>query len=201
MHWEAGYEYPWAILTDLEAEQAEVSWYGMRSWVETGYKDFKRGLWGWHHSKMQNAHRVKRLWLAMAVAQVWAVSVGCQAEAKQEQTQAGTSLPARHIARRRRKRPADQPPERRLSCVVRGRLDLMAALFTAESLPQGKLLPEAWPQTITAPRNLPRPSQGLSKNEVGSCGAPPSPSSPGWRNAGIHPRARSATRPAQPRCA
>ena len=159
MHWEAGYEYPWAILTDLEAEQAEVSWYGMRSWVETGYKDFKRGLWGWHHSKMQNAHRVKRLWLAMAVAQVWAVSVGCQAEAKQEQTQAGTSLPATHIARRRLKRPADQPPERRLSCVVRGRLDLMAALFTAESLPQGKLLPEAWPQTITAPRNLPRPSE------------------------------------------
>jgi hypothetical protein len=77
MHWEAGYEHPWAILTDLEAEQAEVSWYGMRSWVETGYKDFKRGLWGWHHSKMQNAHRVERLWLA--VAQVWAVSVGCQA--------------------------------------------------------------------------------------------------------------------------
>jgi hypothetical protein len=39
MHWEAGYEHPWAVLTDLDPEQAEVSWYGMRTWIETGYKD------------------------------------------------------------------------------------------------------------------------------------------------------------------
>jgi hypothetical protein len=39
-----------------------------------GFKDFKRGLWGWHHSKMQEASRVERLWLAMAVAQLWTVS-------------------------------------------------------------------------------------------------------------------------------
>ncbi len=25
MHWEAGYEHPWAVLTDLSPEQAEVS--------------------------------------------------------------------------------------------------------------------------------------------------------------------------------
>ena len=37
------YEHPWVVLTDLEPEQAQVSWYGMRSWTETGYKDFKRG--------------------------------------------------------------------------------------------------------------------------------------------------------------
>jgi hypothetical protein len=41
MHWEAGYESPWAVLTDLEPEEAEVSWYGMRTWIETGFKDFK----------------------------------------------------------------------------------------------------------------------------------------------------------------
>jgi hypothetical protein len=152
MHWEAGYEHSWAILTDLEPEQAAVSWYGMRAWVETGYKDFKRGLWGWHPSLMQDAHRVERLWLAMAVAQVWTVSVGCQSEAKQSQMQASTNHPATHIARCRRKRPVDQPPGRRLRCVVRGRLGLIAALFTANSLPHGKLLTEAWPQTITARR-------------------------------------------------
>src|SRR5258708_14958955 len=31
IHWEAGYESPWAVLTDLEPEEAEVSWYGMRT--------------------------------------------------------------------------------------------------------------------------------------------------------------------------
>ncbi len=158
MHWEAGYESAWAVLTDLEPEEAEVSWYGMRTWIETGFKDFKRGLWGWHHSKMVEASCVERLWLAMAVAQLWTVSVGCQAEEEQRQKPLGESLPVKHIARRRRKRPAGQPPERRLSCVVRGRLGLVAALFTAEILPCGRLLPEAWPQIITTPRKLPSAS-------------------------------------------
>lgn len=159
MHWEAGYEHPWAVLTDLKPEQAEVSWYGMRTWIETGFKDFKRGLWGWHHSKMQEASRVERLWLAMAVAQLWTVSIGCQAEGEEQQKDLGASLPSRHSACRRRKRPAGLPPTRRLSCVVRGRLGLVAALFKAEVLPCGKLLVEAWPQTITSPRKLPKPSQ------------------------------------------
>jgi hypothetical protein len=151
MHWEAGYEHPWAVLTDLPPAQAEVSWYGMRTWIESGFKDFKRGLWSWHHSKMGDASRVERLWLAMAVAQVWTVSLGCQAEEKERQVTLGESLPAQHIARRKRKRPAGQPPPRRLSCVVRGRLALVAALFTAEILPCGMLLAEAWPETISPP--------------------------------------------------
>lgn len=158
MHWEAGYEDPWAVLTDLSPDEAEISWYGMRTWIEGGFKDFKRGLWGWHHSKMQEASRVERLWLAMAVAQIWTVSVGCQAEGDEQQKDLGASLPATHIARKRRKRPAGQPPARRLSCVVRGRLGLVAALFKGEILPCGKLLAEAWPQTITAPRKLPSAS-------------------------------------------
>ena len=108
---------------------------------------------------MQGACRVERLWLAMEVAQVWTVSVGCQAEVKQEQTHPPTNLSASHIACRRRKRPADQFPERRLSSGVRGRLSLVAALFNAESLPCGRLVPEAWPHTIMTPKKLPRPSE------------------------------------------
>jgi hypothetical protein len=158
MHWEVGYEHAWAVLTDLEPGQAEVSWYGMRTWAETGYKDFKRGLWGWHHSKMQTASCVERLWLAMAVAQVWMVSLGCQMEAQEQQVRGGEHLPARHIATRRRKRPVGQPPPRRLSCVVRGRLGFLAALVSAQSLPCGKFVPQAWPESISPPRKLPRPS-------------------------------------------
>lgn len=77
---------------------------------------------------------------------------------QQEQNHPATSLLATHIARRRRKRPAGQPPKRRLSCVVRGRLSLVAALFNAEILPCGRLQAEAWPETITAPRKLPSAS-------------------------------------------
>jgi hypothetical protein len=158
MQWEEGYEHPWIVLTDLSPQEAEVSWYGMRTWVETGFKDFKRGLWGWHHSKMQHASCVERLWLAMAVAQVWTVSVGCQAELESQTSTLSEALPSAHVARQRRKRPAGQPPERRLSCVVRGRLGLLAALFQGAVLPCGRLLAEAWPTLITPPRKMPSAS-------------------------------------------
>jgi hypothetical protein len=118
MHKEEGYEHAWAIATDLAPGQAEVSWYHMRTWVETGYKDIKRSLWGWHQSKMLSAHRIERLWLAIAVAQVWSVSVGCQAEAEQQQKPRGQQVPAQHVACRRRQRPADQPVSRRVRCVA-----------------------------------------------------------------------------------
>src|SRR2546426_11306816 len=121
MHWEPGYESAWVILTDLEPEEARVSWYGLRTWIEGGFKDFKRGLWGWHHSKMERASSVERLWLAMALAQLWCVSLGCQAEAEFEaaglQHEPGTALPERHIARQRRTRAGGQLPVRRLGCV------------------------------------------------------------------------------------
>jgi hypothetical protein len=163
LHWEAGYESAWIVLTDLEPEEAQISWYGLRTWIETGFKDFKRGLWSWHQTKMTHASCVERLWLAMAVAQVWCLSLGCQAEERQEllwqQHEPGASLPSRHIARQKRTRPAGQPPVRRLSCVVRGRLVLLALLFQAEPFPLGFLRPGEWPATITPPRKQPKPSE------------------------------------------
>ncbi len=39
MHWEPGYASAWIILTDLEPEEALVSWYGLRTWIESGFKD------------------------------------------------------------------------------------------------------------------------------------------------------------------
>jgi len=156
MHWKPGYESAWVILTDLKPEEARISWYGLRTWIEGGFKDFKRGLWGWHHSKMQHASTVERLWLAMAVAQLWCVSLGCQAEVRQEerfqQSPPGAALPARHIACKRRKRSLHQLPPRRLSCVVRGKLELLARLFLSHPLPVGILQAELWPETMTAPQ-------------------------------------------------
>jgi len=162
MHWEAGYESAWVILTDLKPEEAAISWYGLRTWIEGGFKDFKRGLWGWHHGKMQRASSVERLWLAMAVAQLWCVSLGCQAEAQHEadvlQNEPGASLPERHIAHRRRQRALGQLPARRLSCVVRGRLILLAMQYQSQPFAVGILQAESWPETITAPQKQPTPS-------------------------------------------
>ena len=162
MHWEAGYESAWVILTKLEPEEALVSWYGLRTWLEGGFKHFKRGLWGWHQSKMERASSVERLWLAMALAQLWCVSLGCQAEAQLEaefrQNEPAASLPERHIAHRRRKRAVGQLPARRLSCVVRARLILLAMQSRSEPLAVGILRARPWPQTINAPQKQRTPS-------------------------------------------
>ncbi len=167
MQWEPGYESAWVILTDLEPDQARVSWYGLRTWIEGGFKDFKRGLWGWHQSKMKRASQVERLWLAMAVAQLWCVSLGCQAEATFEaalrEHEPGALLPERHIARQRRTRAVGQCPARRLSCVVRGRLFLLAMHSQSEPLPVGILRAQPWPETITAPQKQPTSSSSRKK--------------------------------------
>lgn len=39
------------MVTDLAPEQATVVWYGMRSWIEGGLKDTKRGGWHGHQTK------------------------------------------------------------------------------------------------------------------------------------------------------
>ena len=158
LQWEEGYEHPWAVITDLAPEEAKVAWYGLRAWIEAGFKDVKRGGLGWHQSKMQDAGRVERWWLAMAVAMVWMIGVGSQADSQRAQLSL-EHLPEKHIARKRRKRAATQPPPRRLSCLQRGRLVLVAALFKAEDLPVGRLVPEPWPEAITPPKKAPSPAK------------------------------------------
>ena len=105
----------------------------------------------------------------MAVAQLWCVSLGCQAEAKFEaqclQHEPGASLPEHHIGKLRRKRVAGQRPARRLSCVVRGRLVLLAMQYQSEPFPMGILRAEPWPETITAPQKQPKAS-ALTKKKT-----------------------------------
>jgi len=143
--WDRGYTDPWLILTDLPAQRADVAWYGLRAWIECGFKDAKRGGWHWEQTKMRDPHRAERLWLAMAVATLWVVSVGCQAELTQE-VAILDELPEQHIARR--SSGTSRAVGRPLSCFRRGRLLVVAALMNGQSLPLGQLVPEPWPKSL-----------------------------------------------------
>lgn len=146
--WEVGYEHPWVVITDLSPQVARVAWYSMRAWIEAGFKELKRGGWGWHHSKMHEASRVERLWLAMAVALVWTVRVGSQADSQLPAAHV-ECLPPAHIAHQRMTGEPGQRPVRRLSCPQRGRLVLLAALVRAEGWPMGAITVEPWPEQVT----------------------------------------------------
>lgn len=150
--WDTGYKDPWLIVTDLPPAQADVAWYGLRTWIEASYKDAKRGGWHWEQTKMVHPRRAERLWLAMAVAMLWVISVGCQAEAMLPVPDRD-ALPETHIARQKAR--GCRPP-RSVSCFRRGRLVIIAALCTGLPIPTGQLLPEPWPKSLDT--HVERPS-------------------------------------------
>ena len=157
--WDAPHADPWLILTDLPPEGADACWYSLRTWIECGFKDTKRGGWHWEQTKMTDPRRAERLWLAMAIATLWVVSVGCQAEAALP-TPMLDELPETHIARRRA---SDRPAPRVISCFRRGRLLLIAVLLNGQAIPQGQLLPEPWPKSLDTHMERPSAYRPLQK--------------------------------------
>ena len=78
--WEAGDKEAWFILTDLPPESSNACWYGLRAWIEQGFKVTKQGGWQWQRTRMSDPERAARLWLAVAVATLWLLRVGGEAE-------------------------------------------------------------------------------------------------------------------------
>jgi len=79
--WTEGHAEPWLLLTDVSVGRVQGFWYGLRGWIETSFKDFKSGGWACEKTRMSSAERVQRHWLALAVAMLWTISAGGQAEA------------------------------------------------------------------------------------------------------------------------
>ena len=160
--YEAGYADPWLIVTDLPASAANVVWYSMRTWIEAGFKDTKRGGWQWHQTKMTDPGRASRLWLAIAVATLWAVSVGGEADATLPCSTLA-DLPPLHVAVRQRKTTQRSRP-RLQSCFAHGLQLIFVALLKAEPLPLGRFIPEPWP-TVLPPGKKPKAKASKNKGK------------------------------------
>jgi hypothetical protein len=138
---------PWLLLTDLAPRAGEACWYGLRAWIEQGFKITKRGGWRWQRTRMTDPQRAARLWLAVAVATLWLLSVGGLAEDTLPESPrlplgAGDCRPAR----------ARRATQLRLGSIFRqGWISILVALLTHRRLPRGRFVPEPWPQQSTAP--------------------------------------------------
>jgi hypothetical protein len=148
--WDAGYTDPWLVLTDLAPRAGEACWYGLRAWIEQGFKVTKRGGWQWQRTRMSDPQRAARLWLAVAVATLWLLSVGGAAEA----TLPVATLPPL---------PPDawpQPRHRRatglrfVSIFRRGWIVILVALLNHSRVPLGRFIPEPWPTSPPQPQPL-----------------------------------------------
>lgn len=141
VRWEEGYEEPWLILTDLPTEQALSCWYGLRAWIECGFKHIKSAGWQWQYTRMVDPERATRFWLAIAVATLWVLSVGGEADANIPASSL-EALPENHIARRRSPK---KSAVRLLSCFQRGLMILLTTMIAQRPFPLGRFVPQPWP--------------------------------------------------------
>jgi hypothetical protein len=138
VRWAEGCAAPWLLLTDLPPAAADAGWYGLRAWIEQGFKLAKRGGWPWQRTQMTDPDRAARLWLAVAVATLWLVSIGGVAD---DAIPASTLPPLPNAPARTRR----ATTLRLVSVIRRGYALWLAALLNDQPLPTGRFLPEPWP--------------------------------------------------------
>jgi hypothetical protein len=139
--WEPGYAEPWYIVTDLPPEASDACWYGLRAWIEQGVTLTKRAGWQWHRTRMTDPPRAERLWLAVAIATLWLLSVGGEADDRiPESTLWDVTASLARAARQRR-----ATRLRLVSLFRRGWVAVIVALLTGDPLPLPKAFhPEPW---------------------------------------------------------
>jgi hypothetical protein len=166
----AGHAEPWLIVTDLAPEVAQASWYGLRGWIEHGYKMVKGEGWKLPRTRIKDSARLERLWLAVAVATLWVLEVGGEAEIEEQQQrhrtreakQVGTDTPelpdlnpqapstARELVPDEAAEQTNKQTESRLWSVFARGWNVLRNALGAGLLLLGSWHPEVWPGTTTA---------------------------------------------------
>jgi hypothetical protein len=161
--WEEGYTDAWFLLTDLQPEGCEAAWYGLRGWCEQGFKCFKRGGWQWQYTQMTAPDRAARLWLALAVATLWMMSVGSALEVGPQPE--GTEVPDLRPLLGAIVAMPGRP--RRLRLLRLGWLWCLVCQITTGGLPLPQpLVPEPWPAIPMAVRVVTFHQNTLEYNEI-----------------------------------
>ncbi|HSH01439.1 MAG TPA: endonuclease [Anaerolineae bacterium] len=140
--WGEGYEDPWIIITDLHPNACDPAWYGLRTWCEQGFKCNKRGGWQWQYTQMTDPARAERIWLALALAMFWTVTIATPLDLPPEQLPLAMSdTPLLHWQAL-----LPTTPKRPLRLMRLGWIILLVSAVSQKPLPfPTLLLPEPWP--------------------------------------------------------
>jgi hypothetical protein len=65
--WGYGHAEHWVLLTDLAPRQMQHGWYGLRMWIELGFRALKGVGWQWQRTRRTDPERVARHWLVLAL--------------------------------------------------------------------------------------------------------------------------------------
>ena len=61
-------------------DDVDLGAYGLRVWIEQGFRTLKRMGWQWHRTRRVDPARVDRHWLVLAVATLWVLAYGTRVE-------------------------------------------------------------------------------------------------------------------------
>jgi hypothetical protein len=136
--WGQGQKTPWLLVTDVAPEAVAGSWYGLRIWIELGFRALKSFGWHWERTRRTDPERIARHWLAMAVATLVDLAVGTRLEEADWR-----GVPPGRLRRLRTPPPARG---RRVSIFARGLAWLHVQVLRGRRWWRALwLLPEAWP--------------------------------------------------------
>ena len=124
------------------------------AWIEQGFKITKRAGWQWQRTHMTQPARAARLWLAVAVATLWAAPVSA---ARPAETIPASTVPDVTAL-------VPEPPRTRRATRLHGRSVsfargwnlILVALLDHAPLPLGRFVPEPWP-AVPVPGGAPHP--------------------------------------------
>jgi hypothetical protein len=142
-YWGEGHKEPWLVLTDLAVDKVGVCWYGLRMWIELGFRAIKGLGWDWENTRRRDPERVARHWLVMAVATLWVMACGTRIDEAM-----GVQKPAHQI---RAPRKVAVGTERTLSLFTLGLVALCKQFI------RGRL----WTRLWLNPDPLPKPHHGV----------------------------------------
>lgn len=136
--WAEEQKEPWLVLTDLLPGEVGVCWYGLRVWIELGFRALKGVGWQWQHTQRTHPDRVARHWLVLAVATLWVLAYGTRAE----DAEVVGVLPGRLL-----KPPTHcrRTPPRKVSLFRQGWTWLTRQLLRGKPWRRLWLMPEPWP--------------------------------------------------------
>ena len=118
------------MLTDLAPPKVGVLWYGLRMWIELGFRALKSMGWQGQRTRRSDPDRVARSWLVVAVAPLWVLAYGTRVEEAQQQG----VCPAR----------LRTPPPRRLGRPRTVRVFRLGLAWLQQSLGRGRLWQRLW---------------------------------------------------------
>ncbi|NEP08886.1 MAG: hypothetical protein F6K14_01260 [Symploca sp. SIO2C1] len=133
------------LASNLGASRAMQIWQTTIRWVQedpdgkSSYRDVKSDGWQWHKTRLREPARAERIWLAMAVANLWTVTVGTN-----EQRHLSDKFNNQIIIENCENQQFNlKPTNRTISCFLKGLLNILADLICGKGISLNGLFPQS----------------------------------------------------------